>query len=250
MKVFYRILVLGAFALGLLEASPALAQGYQVQPMLATITPSAGGSRMTMSVKNTGTVPITLELTPFRATVDEAGVPRRVDDLKDLLVYPPQTMVPPGKEQTVQIRYIGDPALIDARMYGVRVAQLPIDFTTAAVGQAGASTTVKVSFNFLSHIIVSPEKAVPLLSVTTDGLNPNGDLRLTLMNNGPGIAMLSDTALELSDQSGKTVTIKPQEFKAGDFSALMPKQARRMTLAAKDLSGLSGTIKSRLAAAK
>jgi fimbrial chaperone protein len=235
-------------AAALIAPLPAAAQGYQVQPMLATITPAGAGSRLTMSLKNTGGVPITLELIPFRATVDEAGTPTRIDDLKDLMVYPPQTIVPPGKEQVVQIRYIGDPALVDARMYGVRVAQLPIDFTTGGVGKAGATSTVKVSFNFLTHIIVSPSAAVPVLSVATESRSPDGGLLITLKNSGSGVAMVSESAIVLSDTSGKSVKISTADVGSGDFSALMPKQSRRITIAAKQIATLVGTIQPSLIA--
>ncbi|MDB5702769.1 MAG: hypothetical protein JWL66_2968 [Sphingomonadales bacterium] len=228
---------------GLLATTSAYAQGYQVQPMLATIAPSGSGARLTLSVKNSGAVPITLELIAFRATVDEAGTPTRTDETKDLMVYPDQTLIGPGKEQTVQVRYIGDPALIDARMYGVRVAQLPIDFNSGAVGKEGGSTTVKVSFNFLSHIIVAPPTALPILSVSSAERAPSGDLKLVFVNSGSGIAVLNDTKLTLTDTAGKSVTVDSSHIDLGKFSALMPKQSRQVTVAAKDIASLSGAIK-------
>lgn len=242
MKVLSPILVAFA-ATALFAPGSASAQGYQVQPMLATITPAGAGSRLTMSLKNTGSVPITLELVPFRATVDEAGKPSRADDLTDIMIYPPQTIVPPGKEQVVQVRYIGDPAIAIGRMYGVRVAQLPIDFATGTVGKAGASTTVKVSFNFLTHIIVSPAAAQPSLSLGSSSRSANGDLIVLLTNDGVGVAMLSETAIMFTDGAGKSVKIAAADLGSGDFGALMPKQARRITIAAKSLSNLTGTIK-------
>jgi fimbrial chaperone protein len=221
----------------------AFAQGYQVQPMLATITPSGSGARLALSLKNSGAVPITLELIPFRATVDDAGTPTRTDETKDLMVYPDQTIIPPGKEQTVQVRYIGDPALLEARMYGVRVAQLPIDFKGTGVAKGGSTTSVMVSFNFLSHIIVTPATAVPVVTVSSDERAPAGDLKLLFLNSGKGIAILNDSKLTLTDAEGKSVTVDSSHIDIGKFSALMPNQSRRATIAAKDIASLSGAIK-------
>ena len=231
----------------LLAAWPSVtsAQGYQVQPMLATITPSGPKARLSMLIKNSGAVPISLEIVPFRATVDEAGAPKRIDEEKDVLVYPAQTSIEPGKEQTVQIRYIGDPALTEARMYGVRVSQLPVSapgMATATSG-SGAATDVKVSFNFLSHIIVSPEDAKAVLAVEDVGRAPNGDLMLRITNSGAGIAVLTAADVKLTDAAGKSTALKPDGFQIGDFSAFMPRQSRRATIAAKDLTGLAGPIK-------
>lgn len=218
------------------------AQGYQVQPMIATIEPSGANARLTMSIKNTGAVPITLEMTPFRATADEAGTPTRVDEDKDLLIFPPQAIVEPGKEQAVQVRYIGDPSLAEARMYGVRVSQLPVA-AQGLTGAAGAASDVKVSFNFLSHIMVSPSAAQPSLLVEEAGRASNGDLLLKITNTGPGIALLGTSELKLVDSSGKSVALKGDRVQAGDFGALMPKQTRRASIASQDIASLVGTVK-------
>lgn len=226
---------------------PAYAQGYQIQPMLATIRPSGPDSRLTLSIKNTGEVPIMLEMIPFRASVDEAGTPTRAPEDKDLLVYPAQTAIPPGREQTVQIRYIGDAALGEARMYGVRVAQLPIDFRTgAAGGQANAQADVKVSFNFLSHIIVSPPSAKYDVAVEVLEHKPDGSLALRLRNPGTGIAVLNSARWTFADASGKSVELDTDHIQLGDFSALLPRQDRLASVAAKDVSGLIGPITSKL----
>ena len=224
------------------------AQGYQVQPMLATIEPSGANAHLTMSIKNSGAVPITLELTPFRATVDEAGTPTRIDEEKDMLVYPAQTSIEPGKEQTVQIRYIGDPALTEARMYGVRVSQLPISAPGVTVtSTSGAAADVKMSFNFLSHIIVSPSTARPAMTVEDAGRAANGDLMLRIVNTGAGIAVLKASDVKLTDANGKSVMLDPDHFNVGNFSAFMPGQTRRATVDAKEIAGLVGTIKPTLA---
>lgn len=226
---------------------PAYGQGYQIQPMLATIRPAGPDSRLTLSIKNTGEVPIMLEMIPFRASVDEAGKPTRAPEDKDLLVYPAQTAIPPGREQTVQIRYIGDATLAEARMYGVRVAQLPVDFRTGtASGQASTQADVKVSFNFLSHIIVSPETAKSDVAVEVIERKPDGSLALRLRNPGSGIAVLNSAQWTFADASGNSVKLDTDHIQLGDFSALLPRQDRLASVAAKDVPGLTGTITSRL----
>jgi P pilus assembly chaperone PapD len=237
-----------AIAIALAVATlPAMvsAQGYQVQPMLATIAPSGPNSRLTMTIRNSGAVPVTLELTPFRATVDEAGTPTRIDEEKDVLIYPAQTSIEPGKEQTVQVRYIGSQALTEARMYGVRVSQLPISAAGFVPNgsASGVSSDVKMSFNFLSHIIVSPENAKATMTVEDAGRAPNGDLMLRIRNSGTGIAVLNATDFTVTDSTGKAVTVAPDDLKIGNFSAFMPGQSRTGTIAAKDLTGLVGPIK-------
>lgn len=245
MRIFDH-LVAAAFGLAAF-VQPVHAQGYQIQPMLATIRPSGPDSNMTLLIKNTGEVPITLEMIPFRATVDDAGKPTRAPEDKDLLVYPAQTAIPPGREQTVQIRYIGDAQLTEARMYGVRVAQLPVDFRSGATA-ANSSTQadVKLSFNFLSHIIVSPAAATVDVSVEVLEHKPDGSLALRLKNAGTGIAVLNSAKWTFADSGGKSVELDTDHVKLGDFSALLPGQFRLASVAAKDVPGLAGTITSKL----
>ncbi len=244
MRIVHSFLLL-AFCLS--AGAPAYAQGYQIQPMLATIQPSGPDSRLTLLIKNTGEVPITLEILPFRATVDEAGMPKRSPEDDDLLVYPAQTAIPPNREQTVQIRYIGDAAFTDARMYGVRVAQLPVDFRTGAASeQANAQADVKMSFNFLSHIIVSPPSAKAEVSVEVLGRSVEGGLALRLHNPGAGIAVLNSARWTFTDAGGKSVELDTDHILLGDFSALMPRQDRLASVAAKDVTGLVGAITSKV----
>ena len=242
MRLIYFAIIAALACLG--NPTTSLAQGYQVQPMLATITPSGPGSRLTMSIKNSGSVPITLEMTPFRAAVDEVGKVTRTDEEKDVLVYPAQTVIDPGKEQTVQVRYIGDPTLTEARMYGIRVSQLPVSAPglMPVAGASGASSDVKVSFNFLSHIIVSPPNAHPDIGVEEAGRAPNGDLLLRITNKGIGIAVLNASDFKLRDSAGTTVTLTPDQLYIGDFSAFMPGQTRQASVAAKNITGLVGKI--------
>lgn len=238
-----KIPCLMASAILCLTPLTAWGQGYQIQPMLTTIAPSGPQSRMTLMIKNTGEVPITLELSPFAASVDQQGNPTRTPDDKDFLVYPAQTIIPSGKEQSVQVRYIGDATLSEARMYGVLVAQLPVDFLQGETGSAdGSSADVKVSFNFLAHIIVSPPSAKAMVAIEAGSKNADGSLPLKLRNDGAGIAVLNSARWTLQDSQGKSVELSTEDVQIGDFSALLPHQDRDATIKAEYLTGLNGPI--------
>lgn len=218
-------------------------QGYQIQPMLTTIAPSGPDSRTTIVIKNTGDVPITLELIPFIASVDVKGIPTRKNEDKDFLIYPSQTLIPSGKEQSVQVRYIGDAALTDARMYGVLISQLPVDFAKGNTGGDGATAAdIKVSFNFLSHIIVTPTAAKAAVQIQALEKNADGSLPLMLRNDGSGIAVLNSARWILVDGSGQRVELVTDDVQLGDFSALLPHQDREALVKAELVAQLSGVI--------
>lgn len=225
-------------AVAAFSASAASAQGYQVQPMLTDIPPSGAQSTVRLAIKNTGSVPITLEMEPFRATVSDAGVTTRTPEEKDLLVFPPQTVVQPGKEQAVQVRYIGDAALNEARIYGVRVSQLPIDFG-GATSESGAKADVKMGINFLSHIVVSPPGARSSVKVADVAGRPDGSVGMTVRNDGNAVVLLSDVTWKVQDGSGKSVELAPDKVVVGEFAALLPNQSRTASIPAAALPGMS-----------
>lgn len=217
------------------------AQGYQVQPMLSEIRPSGAEAMVRLLIANTGAVPITLEMEPFRATVDEAGTPTRAPEERDLLVFPPQAIIQPGKEQSVQVRYVGDPALRDARMYGVRIVQLPVDFAAGAGGQ-GAAAELKVGFNFLSHIVVAPAGAASELTVGDVARRPDGSVAMKLRNSGNAVVVLNNSVWKLKDGAGHTADIANDKVQIGGFSALMPNQARAAVVPADAVAQLAGPV--------
>lgn len=219
----------------------ALAQGYQVQPMISEVTPSGSQSATRISIKNTGSVPITLEMEPFRVSVEEDGTPLRIAEEQDLLVFPPQSVVEPGKEQAVQVRYVGDASLAEARMYGVRVSQLPVNFGSGT-GASGASADVRMSFNFLTHLIVSPSGATSELSVANTVPGSDGSLGVELRNAGNAIVIMNDYVWQVTDGAGKTASFTSDKVDLGGFSALMPNQTRRVIIPAEELQGLNGSL--------
>lgn len=221
---------------------PAHAQGYQVQPMLATLAPSGSGASVRMTLKNTGAIPITLELEPFRVSVDQAGIPTRAPEEKDLLVFPPQTILPPGKEQVVQVRYVGDPALTEARAYGVRVNQLPVTFSQGAAASTGAGTDLKMSFSFLSHLFVTPAGASAKIDVTSADKAPDGTVKMSVVNRGNAVLVLNDAVWVVEDGAGHKAEVPNADVSLGDFSALLPGQQRTAIVAAKDAAALQGSL--------
>jgi fimbrial chaperone protein len=237
----FRNAILGAALCSL--STVAWGQGYQIQPMLTSIAPSGPGSRTTILIKNTGEVPITLELSPFIATVDVRGLPTRKNEDKDILIYPAQTLIPSGKEQSVQVRYIGDASLTEARMYGVLISQLPIDFAKGTTGGEGTTAAdVKVSFNFLSHIIVTPPMAKSAIQIHALQKRPDGSLPLMLRNDGSGIALLNSARWTFVDATGTMVELSTDDVQVGDFSALLPHQDREALVKAEFIVTLHGTI--------
>lgn len=229
--------LLGLSPLGL---SP-LAQAHEVQPMIANVTPSGSGSNFRLMIRNTDAKPITLEISPLRVTVDDAGTAKRTPETADVILFPPQTIVNPGEEQAVQVRYVGDPAIKEGRVYAILVSQLPIDFSTID-NTDKSETKVKIGFDFVSHMVVQPASAVPHLNITNSRRLPNKDIAFDVANTGNGVALLRNAEWVLKSSTGQTLTLPADSVKFGKFGAILPGGSRSMTIDAALAPGLTDDL--------
>jgi len=199
------------------------AYAIDVTPMVMHITPSGSSAGYRLSIRNTEDQPVTVELQVFRMNVDENGVRTLSDEVDDLAVFPPQSVIPPNREQVVQVRYVGPP---DAgpQMYLVRVGQLPVTFGSDAASTSGAA--VQVAFNVNTHVLMAPASARPELHVVSTRKADNGDVLIVAENQGAGFASLREARYTLRSADGSTVDVRPQDVVLGQVSTL-PGGARR-----------------------
>lgn len=227
---------LAVFA-GLGTAVPSRA--HEVQPMIATVTPSGTGANYRLMIRNTNAMPITLEITPYRVMVDDEGSVTRTPEEADVILFPPQTVVAPSKEQAIQVRYVGDPTVTEGRIYAIVVGQLPVDFST--VTNADASTTqVKIGFDFVSHMIVQPAGAKPVLTMGAVRRSDQNDLVLDITNTGNGVAMLRTADWVVTGSDGSRIEVPSDDIAFGTFGAILPGGKRTVTIPAAELAGLGG----------
>ena len=207
--------------------------------MIATVTPSGTGANYRLMIRNTNAMPITLEITPYRVMVDDEGSVTRTPEEADVILFPPQTVVAPSKEQAIQVRYVGDPTVTEGRIYAIVVGQLPVDFST--VTNADASTTqVKIGFDFVSHMIVQPAGAKPVLTMDAVRRSDQNDLVLDITNTGNGVAMLRTADWVVTGSDGSRIEVPSDDIAFGTFGAILPGGKRTVTIPAAELAGLAG----------
>ncbi len=184
--------------IGLINASPASA--FRVEPMSAEI-PSAGpDTKGEIRIENPHDHPITVEMVTEQRDFDANGKETRTPAEDDFLIFPPQTLVQPGKTQLVRYQYIGDPKIPATKAYVINVRQLPIDL------KPDAQSGMKFLYNFGLARYVVPEGAVAVPTAENIRVGENGSLEFVLKNTGNGHLPLMPKALRLtSANSGRTV---------------------------------------------
>lgn len=240
MNRFTKAAFLGlAAAIGLTAPAPTLA--HEVQPMITTVTPSGTGASFRLMIRNTDAMPITLEIDPYRVTVDDQGNATRTPEDADIILFPPQTIVQPGGEQAIQVRYVGEPALTEGRLYAIVVSQLPVDFTKVTNNDS-SETQVKIGFNFVSHMVVQSRATRAELVISPATREANGDLKFEVSNTGSGVAMLRTADWTLTSAGGQSLAIPSDKIDFGAFGAILPGGRRSMTIAAADAPGMTGAV--------
>lgn len=214
------------------------AHAYRVNPMIAEIEPTGSGSSLRIMVTNTENAPINLELTALRVTTDDEGEVSREEEVNDILLFPPQTIIPPGREQAVQVRYVGDQELEEGRVYAIRISQLPV---AVSKGEGKTGSEVKIGFNFLSHILVQSKGMQAGVKISEVSKTSTGELKFYAENTGQATALIRDAEWTLTDESGKSVLVDKEDLDTGSFGALISGAPKRMLKikadAVKDLSG-------------
>jgi fimbrial chaperone protein len=204
MKKWIHGLALGtALAAAMLASSP-LVKAETVQPVVIDLSPTGSGMSQTITVENTFTQPLPVELRVEELTFDQTGLHGTGKDSGDLLIFPPQAIIQPGQTQSFRVQYIGDPALARSKHYYVTVAQLPVQLPQ---GQSA----IQILYNFQVLVSVKPAGAKPQLKIAQSEVarDDKGQAvaAITLTNDSPAHGYLSKGRLRIveRDRSGKEV---------------------------------------------
>ncbi|MET0180777.1 MAG: fimbria/pilus periplasmic chaperone [Novosphingobium sp.] len=159
--------LLAALAAAIL-AAPLPAAAMTVQPVVLNLATAGREMSQVVTVTNSFSYPIAVELRIEELVVDAGGVRGTGKDPGDLLVFPPQASIRPGQTQSFRVQYVGDPALARSKHYYVTVAQLPVQV------QQGAAA-VQVLYNFQVLVSVAPQGAKPAIKVDRAAIERTAD---------------------------------------------------------------------------
>jgi len=217
---------------------PSPANAIDVTPMVTQITPTGSTSSYRLGIKNTDDQPVTVEIEVYRMEVDENGVRTLTEEPNDITVFPPQSVIPPNREQVVQVRYVGEPD-VGPRMYLVRVGQLPIAFDSGDGEERGAA--VQVAFNINTHVLLSPADTEASIEVVSTRRAENGDVLIVARNPGTGFALLRQAKYTLTSD-GQTVEVPAEDVVVGQVSTLPAGATRNIRIPAALAPGLGPNV--------
>jgi len=228
-------ILMRAAAAALLFASAAcdIANAMTVEPVIVDLKPNGDKMSATVSVQNTATTPLPVELTAQVLKFTEDGAAPAGPDPGDLVIFPPQALIQPGQTQAFRIQWAGDPELKQSKSYYVTVAQLPVKLPK---GQSA----IQILYNFQVLVNVASSEGGPALSIAKTGIGQGKKKEpvpvLWVQNTGPSYGYLSRGNLHISesDASGKSLfdkQLSPQDIQQTiGFGVIGPNTTRKITL--------------------
>lgn len=210
---------------------------HTVQPMRFELRPSGSEAQTTLTVDNTRSFPITLEVFAYQVALDDdaAEVLTPADD--DFLIFPPQMLIDAGKMQSIRVQYIGDPDIKQSKTYRVVVSQIPVDMS----GQQEPGVAVAVNFSTLANVV--PLGAKPDIALRGAAPGPDGALAVTIENEGAAYARLLASRWTLTNGS-RTQTFEGDvvnDWLAGASNLILPGAKREVTVPLPDGFDAAGT---------
>lgn len=215
-----------------------------VQPVVINLTPAGRGMSQILTVENTFTSPLPVEIKVESLVFDANGVKSSGKDPGDLLVFPPQAIIQPGQTQSFRIQYVGDPGLSLSKHYYVTVAQLPVKMPE---GQSA----IQILYNFQVLVSIAPIGAKPALRIEKAEVARNSAGKpvpaLLISNSSVAHGYLSSGRLRIvqRDASGREtfrrVMSGPEVQQTIGFGLIGAGQTRRV-LVPVELPGEGGTI--------
>lgn len=232
LKPLARVGAAAAAAAGLIAISSASA--YNVAPLRLRLEPVGAGATGRIEVRNTEARPITLSVEANAVSVTDAGATQSRPEAEDIIIFPPQLVLQPGQSQAIQVRYVGDPQLAQARLYSARITQEPIDMNT------GAQAQLKMGVDFVAAIVVAPRDAQGEVTVDAFRVEPaTRRVAVDMRNTGNGPLRIDNVVWSFRDASGaaRPVAGKPTDF--GETSLVLPGGRRTLYL---PLGGDAGAV--------
>jgi fimbrial chaperone protein len=215
-------------------AQPSISHAMTVQPVVVDLSPSGRRGTALVSVENTSSEPLPVELRIYEAVLDTNGVAVSSKTSEDLLIFPPQAIIAQGATQSFRIQYIGEPEMARSRHYYVTVAQLPVQLPEG-------TSAIQIVYNFNVIVSVAAPGQTASISAVSGEIARNGDGKpvaaFTVSNTGRNYDYLINGRLRFvqKDAAGKEIfrkTLSGQEIQQTiGFGLIGPEVARRIVTA-------------------
>ena len=239
MRLFIQIIL--ALLTGFAVAGPARA--LTVSPMSVEMGPGGSEARETLEVSNTGSQPLPVEVVFEKLAYAPDGTAGIVPADDEVVIFPPQAMIAPGRAQTFRLQYVGDPADGEAGIYFVTFKRMTLDETNPR-----DNVVIKLQLQFRVTIFVKSGKGDPAIEVVSaEGktTNEGPGVELTLRNAGQELGYLSNADISLSGSGGAEEINAYEVLRRAGHGVILPGATRKIFITTEQ-ARFSGPVSAKL----
>lgn len=193
------------------------ASAHEVNPIRAYLNVERGETSTVISVRNTRTRELPIEIVVLRRDVAPDGAETLVpaDDMFN--VFPPQFLMPINTNQSIRVEYIGPRDLEQSQSYLVDVREIPV--------VPDGFTGIFTAYNFGVAVYVNADGVADDLAVENISL-ADGRLTFDLANRGGDYAVLTRRRVFLDFPDG-SIEITPSDVVERLGNPIVPPNAVR-----------------------
>ncbi|PSU17758.1 molecular chaperone [Photobacterium damselae] len=204
------------------------AYAFKVQPMVSELAPIGSDSQLVMRVDNVDKKPLTIEVIPFELKIDAQGTETLAPADDEFLAVPVTAVIQPGRSQSVMVKYVGDPSIVQSKAYRISFRQVPIQLSEQEKGQLGLSVHINTLVN------VAPKNSRSKL-VVSNIQSQGTSWKMTLTNNGNKYARLSETNWKVIDVQGNPYNLnKKSVAQLSEKNIILPKSSLEILIPKKN----------------
>ena len=146
------------------------------------------------TVKNETMLPIAIQVKALKRIVNEEGVETNPSEEDDVIILPPQFVVPPKSNKTIKIIYVGNPPEDRELNYRIMVDESNVDLNPIKI-----SSGFKFKVSYKASLYITPKNAKSEVVVKNFSIK-NSVASLTLENIGNKRQVLNNLKLIFSKE--------------------------------------------------
>ncbi len=204
--------------------SSSMVWAFQVQPMVVELQSMGSQSQQVMRILNTTKSPLTIEASAFDLNINEQGKEQLIANDEDFLIIPMTTIIPPGKSQSVIVRYIGEPLLKSSKAYRIFVEQVAVALEEESESGVGMALSFRTLFN------VVPKNAEAKVNIKNKQQFNQDTWHVLLENTGNKYIRLSRTQWVIKGNNENLVLEGEILSKALSGKLLLPNSSREVSI--------------------
>jgi len=219
---------IGALTAAFLVAwTPQGVHAMSVSPTHIELKSAGSESRAQVIVRNDSSAPLPVEAQLQKLLVDANGKSHAGAASDDFLVFPPQTLIPPGASQVFRITWVGEPLIDKSRSYQLTLSQIPV-----RLKQTNSRVQVVMAFGVVINVAPPRGQAQLDLVGTSITKNAKGERNpvITVRNPSRVHALLPQSTIRLSGGGwSQTLTPAVLDQRVG-IGLVQPGKERRFVL--------------------